>query len=146
MATIKYKVIKSKRQYKEYCIILEKIIDSQSKTKELKDEIELLTALIEIWDLKHNTFSDSDPIELLKSLMQEKGLKPKDLVEILNVSKGLISDILNYKKGLSKEIIRILSDYFNISQEGFNRKYNLKIPSISVSKKSKGGKKIKLLA
>ncbi len=57
--------------------------------------------------------------------MTEKKLKAKDLAQILNVSKGLISDILNYKKGLSKEIIRSLSDYFKVSQEAFNRPYDL---------------------
>jgi len=41
------------------------------------------------------------------------------------VSKGLVSDILNYKKGLSKEIIRKLSDTFKLSQETFNRHYDL---------------------
>jgi HTH-type transcriptional regulator/antitoxin HigA len=48
------------------------------------------------------------------------------VVNILGVSKGLISDILNYKKGLSKEIIRTLSNYFKLSQEAFNRPYKLK--------------------
>jgi HTH-type transcriptional regulator/antitoxin HigA len=56
--------------------------------------------------------------------MDERNLKAKDLVEILGVSKGLVSDILNYKKGLSKEIIRTLSDYFKVSQEALNKPYN----------------------
>jgi HTH-type transcriptional regulator/antitoxin HigA len=60
--------------------------------------------------------------------MAERGMKAKDLVEILNVSKGLISDILNYKKGFSKEIIRGLSAYFKVSQEAFNRPYKLVSP------------------
>ena len=55
--------------------------------------------------------------------MDERNLKTKDLVEILGVSKGLVSDILHYKKGLSKEIIRSLADYFKVSQEAFNRPY-----------------------
>lgn len=53
-------------------------------------------------------------------------MRPKDLVPILKIRKGLVSDILNYKKGLSKEIIRILSAHLKISQEAFNRNYNLK--------------------
>ena len=36
------------------------------------------------------------------------------------------NDILHYKKGISKEIIRILSAYFKVSQEAFNRAYKLK--------------------
>lgn len=125
MITMKYKVIKSKRQYKEYTKIFEELLSTDFKSKEIKDEIELLTLLIEKWDEENNSFDDVDPITLLHSLMEEKNLKAKDLVEILGVSKGLVSDILNYKKGLSKEIIRSLSDYFKVSQEAFNRLYKL---------------------
>lgn len=89
------------------------------------EEIELLTLLIEKWDNEHNTFNDTDPIVLLKYLMEERNLKPKDLADMLQVSKGLVSDILNYKKGLSKEIIRTLSTYFKVSQEAFNKPYRL---------------------
>jgi len=52
-------------------------------------------------------------------------MKSKDLVTLLNVSKGYVSDILNYKKGLSKEVIRKLATHFKVSQEMFNRAYDL---------------------
>lgn len=122
METLKYKIIKTEEQYKEYCSILENL---QSNDSSNQDEVELLTFLIEKWDQDHNSFTDSDPVELLKSLMKDHQLKSKDLVEILGVSKGLVSDILNYRKGLSKEIIRMLSSHFKISQEAFNRPYKL---------------------
>lgn len=123
METLKYTVIKDVEQYRAYCDILERLILNDHKTRE--DEIELLTLLIEKWDNEHNTFNDSDPIELLKALMEEHNLKAKDLVGILNLSKGTISKILNYHKGLSKDTIRKLSDYFKLSQEAFNRPYKL---------------------
>ncbi len=123
MAILKYTVIKSQKQYDEYCSILEKLISKDDD--KFSDEIELLTILIEKWDDEHNSFEDVDPIELLKSLMESSNLKAKDLVEILDLSKGTISKILNYQKGLSKETIRKLSDHFKISQEAFNRPYKL---------------------
>jgi len=126
MIALKYKVIRSKAQYKEYANALEELVLADFKSKEMKNEIELLTLLIEKWDEEHNAFQDVDPITLLHSLMKQKDLKAKDLVEILGVSKGLVSDILNYKKGLSKEIIRGLAKYFKVSQEAFNREYRLK--------------------
>jgi HTH-type transcriptional regulator / antitoxin HigA len=123
METLKYSVIKDLEQYKKYCEILEELLlrDEKGTT----DEVELLTLLIEKWDNEHNTFKDSDPIELLKALMEEHDLKVKDMVDILDLSKGTISKMLNYHKGLSKETIRILSDYFKINQEAFNRPYKL---------------------
>ncbi len=123
MEKLKYTVIKSKKQYDEYCNILEELISTDDE--KFSDEIELLTILIEKWDNEHNSFEDVDPIELLKSLMESNNLKAKDLVEILDLSKGMVSKILNYQKGLSKETIRKLSNYLNISQEAFNRPYKL---------------------
>ncbi len=124
MNQLKYKVIKNEKQYYSYCNILEKLLSDNEQANQ--DEIELLTLLIEKWDSEHNSFSELDPIELLKELMKENDLRAKDLVRILGLSKGTVSKILNYNKGLSKESIRILSDYFKLSQEAFNKPYYLK--------------------
>ena len=128
MTALKYKVIKNKTQYKEYSNILEDLVFSGSKDRNTKDEIALLTVLIEKWDGEHNTFNEVDPIRLLHSLMNDHHIKAKDLVNILKISKGYVSDILNYKKGLSKDVIRKLAGYFKVSQEAFNRPYKLIVP------------------
>lgn len=125
MDTLRYKVIKTKGQYKKYCDILEGLTDTAKRPKSVQDEIELLTLLIETYDEKNTSINDSDPIELLKHLMKEHKLKAVDLAKLLQVSEGLISDMLHYKKGLSKETIRILSERFRLGQEAFNRPYNL---------------------
>jgi len=109
---LKYTIIKDEKQYYEYCDILESFI-SQDKNQ---DEIDLLTLLIEKWDYEHNTFKDSDPVEILKALMHENSLKAKDVVDILGLSKGTVS----------KDTIRKLADFFKVSQEAFNRPYKLK--------------------
>ncbi|MBA3828654.1 MAG: transcriptional regulator [Taibaiella sp.] len=127
METLKYKIIKTLRQYSKYCNTLEALLEKEGAAKEVDDEIELLTFLIEKWDKEHNSFADVDPISLLKHLMEEHHLRSKDLVTILGVSKGLVSDILHYKKGLSREVIRTLATYFKVSQEAFNREYKLKV-------------------
>ncbi|MEO6831930.1 MAG: helix-turn-helix domain-containing protein, partial [Chitinophagaceae bacterium] len=71
---------------------------------------------------------DIDPIQLLHSFLKDHSLKSKDLVTILGISKGYVSDILHYKKGLSKDVIRKLADYFKVSQEALNRPYKLVVP------------------
>jgi HTH-type transcriptional regulator/antitoxin HigA len=124
--SLKYKVITSEKQYNRYCKILEELVFSDSKSRRIKDEIDLLTLLIETWDEKHRKTPKIDPVQFLYSLMEEHALRPKHLSNILNVSKGYVSDILHYKKGFSKETIRILADYFKVSQEAFNREYELK--------------------
>jgi len=118
-----YTVIKTKEQYYEYCRIAKEFIFQDNELYE--DEIELLELLIEKWDQDHNTLDDLDPVELIKSLMEDHRLKAKDLAELLNLSKGTVSKILNYQKGLSKESIRKLAKHFKLYQEAFNRSYPL---------------------
>ena len=128
METLLYKVIKTKKQYYEYCKVLEELVVVKVKSKEQKDAIELLTLLVEKWDDDHNTFAEANPIELLCHLMEVNRLKSIDMAAILGISKSLFSDILNYRRGLSKEVIRKLSERFKVSQELFNKTYTLVTP------------------
>jgi HTH-type transcriptional regulator/antitoxin HigA len=124
METLKYKIIKSEGQYWEYCNILEVLV-GKKENEEHEDEIELLTFLIEKWDEEHSTLNESDPVELLKYLMDENKIKAKALADLLGVSKSTVSEILHYRKGFSKEIIRKLAEKFKVRQETFNRPYKL---------------------
>lgn len=128
MPGLTYKVIKTESQYNQYCRTLEELVMIKKKSKDQKDIIDLLTLLIGRWDEEHNTFNDSDPIELLRYLMDENKMKSVDLSKLLDISTSLVSDILNYRRGLSKEIIRKLSECFKVSQELFNRPYKLVSP------------------
>lgn len=117
---LKYKVIKTDGQYREYCQVLASLPSQYAG-----DEIELLQLLITHWESSKKIPNADDPVKLLKLLMTENNLKAKDLVGILNLSKGTVSKILNYKKGLSKKSIRQLSNYFRVSQQIFNKPYSL---------------------
>lgn len=140
MTTLSYKIIKTDAQYNRYCNKLEELIGRNKKTKAVQDEIELISLLIDDYDLKHNTFKDADPIELIRSLMKDHKMKAVDLAKLLNVSEGLVSDMLNYKKGLSKETIRLLSERFKLNQMAFNRPYTLVMSAGSKLKKQSNRK------
>lgn len=124
-----YYVIETEAQYKKYCDILENILwGKKKKTIEDQKNIKLLTLLIEKWEEEQSTMQtkDSDPVELLVYLLKENKIKQIELADKLGVSKTLISDIIHYRRGMSKEIIRGLSTLFKMSQEAFNRAYDLK--------------------
>lgn len=125
MKTLKYTIIKTEPQYQHYCSQLEALVTEASPSTATQEEIDLLTLLIETWDHAHATLPEADPIELLRSLMAGRHLLAKDLVAALGLSKGAVSDILNRRRGLSKEVIRRLANYFQVSQEAFNRPYEL---------------------
>jgi HTH-type transcriptional regulator/antitoxin HigA len=146
MPTLKYTVIKNKAQYREYTNTLEQLVFYDSKDKNTKDEIDLLTLLIETWEDKHKTFEDVTPVELIQSLMDDHNMKAMDLARLLKISKGYVSDILNNKKGLSKDVIRKLSEHFKVSQEAFNRPYKLVRPPSSRTSRTSAVKRKKKLA
>ncbi len=125
MTTLKYTIIRNKVQYRDYTRQLESLVSSRSNSLNKRDEIALLTLLIEKWDNDHNDFNELDPVQLLQSFMSDHQMKAKDLVGILGISKGYVSDILHYKKGLSKQVIRNLASHFKVSQEAFNRPYKI---------------------
>lgn len=125
METLKYTLIKNQYQYNEYCDKLEALVLQETTRQNIQDEIELLGLLIEKWDNEHNTMQKTDPVRIIKSLMESHRMRSKDLSEILDIPKSTVSEILHYKKGLSKEVIRKLAAHFKMSQEAFNRPYKL---------------------
>ena len=137
METLKYTVIKTEPQYQAYCTQLEALVTQPNPTAATQEEIDLLTLLIETWDHAHATLPEADPIDLLCSLMAGRNLLAKDLVTALGLSKGAVSDILNRRRGLSKEVIRRLASYFQVSQEAFNRPYELAVATVSLPRNSR---------
>ena len=71
METLKFKVIKTAKQYNEYCRILHDLdFINKKNNNNIKDEIDLLTVLIERYDQEHTIFKALTPVELLRSLMK----------------------------------------------------------------------------
>lgn len=117
MASLKYKVIKTSKQYNQYCKKLEELVDRKSRSRLLQNEIELLTVLVEKWDQDLNTFEDVDAVKMLRALIKERKMGSKDLSKLLNISSSEAADILMDKKRLSKTAIKKLSEHFKISHE-----------------------------
>lgn len=111
----------------EYCKIQMKLF--KENEKKYQDEIELLHVILDKWENDNYTkHRPSDPIVLIKILLEDHGIKAKDLAEILGLTKGTVSKILNYQKGLSKNSIRILAERFKIQQDFLNQPYPLVKP------------------
>ncbi len=125
MSDLSYTVIKTEKQYNEYCEILENLLSHGLLKQSEKDEYELLQLLISDWDRRHHKMDDMDPVELIKSLIDDHGLNQTQLAKIAGVGKSYISEILNYKKKMSKDVIRKIAGHFKIRQEALNKPYRL---------------------
>lgn len=116
--SLKYTVIKNPEQYDMYCDKVEELLDESAE--ENKEEIELLTLLIEDFDNRNYPLEPTDPIEILQFLMERHNLAAKDLTDILGIGKATISKMLNHQVGISKKSIALLSNYFKVDASLFH--------------------------
>ncbi len=113
------KVIRTEEDNTKYTEILYDL-DRRSKTltpaeKELAD---LLTLLIEDFEEKRYRLPRAEPLDALRFLMDQHGLKQKDLVDMFGTP-SIVSEVLSGKRELNKDHIKRLSDRFHVSPELF---------------------------
>ncbi len=79
----------------------------------------LLVKLIEDFEEKaYPMGGTASPLDTLRSLVDEHGLKQNDLVDIFG-TQSVVSEVLNGKRGISKTHARRLSDRFGLPIEMF---------------------------
>jgi HTH-type transcriptional regulator / antitoxin HigA len=112
------KVIRTEEENEEYTEILYDL-DRRNKTltraeRELAD---LLTLLIEDFE-KRYALPHAEPLQVLRCLMEQHGLKQKDLLDVFGTA-SVVSEVLSGKRELNKDHIRRLSERFHVSPDLF---------------------------
>lgn len=79
---------------------------------------ELLAVLIEDWDRRKNPVPAVGPVATLRFLMDQNGLKQKDLVDVFG-TESVVSEVLKGKRGFSKAHITKLARRFRVAPEVF---------------------------
>ena len=79
---------------------------------------ELLKKLVIDYDDRMHPLPNVEPRKLVKSLLEQRALKQRDLIPILGAS-GTVSDILSGKRSISKSQAKKLPGFFRISAEYF---------------------------
>lgn len=115
------KVIKNEGDYEAALARIDKLLDAEYGTEE-GDELELLSALVELYERRTHTIDAPDPVEYLKNAMEFSGKTQRDLAALLN-SRSRASELLNRKRCLTLENIRVISRSWGIPAEGLIREY-----------------------
>ena len=120
-------IIKPIRNEMDYTLSLKRVevLMDAAPESEAFDELEILSTMIEAYEVKHYTIDTPDPIEAIKFRMEQEGLKQKDLIPILG-NKARVSEILNKKRKLTLDMIRNLHDTLSIPFENLLNEYRLK--------------------
>lgn len=87
-------------------------------TDEEKEILTLLDTLIENYEDQHYRLRQATPSQILRELMEARGLRQKDLRSVI-ASKGAVSDIVNGKREISKTQAKSLAEFFHVSSALF---------------------------
>ena len=113
------KVIRTEKANEEYTEALYELDQRNTKlTRAEKELAELLTLLIEDFESKRYKLPRAKPVEILRFLMDQHGLKQKDLVDVFG-TRSIVSEVLSGKRKLNREHIQRLSDRYHVSPEAF---------------------------
>ncbi len=110
-----FSVPHSEKDYNALVKTLDSLIDEvgNKQNHPLAPVMETIGNLIENYENQEYKINTSSPIEALKYLMQEHGLKQSDLKEI--GSQGVVSEVLTGKRSLNIEQIKKISNKFHVS-------------------------------
>lgn len=112
-------VLRSERDYRKAVAVLDEIIDAigEDEAHPLADLAEALALFIHSYEESHAKISETTGPEVLRTLMEEHGLKQSQLPEI--GSQGVVSEILSGERELNIRQIRRLAKRFGVSPAVF---------------------------
>lgn len=101
--------LKPVKTEKDYKVVMKRIdqlilLDPKEETPEY-DELVVLSNLAWPYEQKHYPVEPPDPKAAIQYIMEEKGIKNKDVVKYFG-SNSLVSKVLNRKRLLSLKIIK----------------------------------------
>lgn len=88
-------------------------LDESDLTPEEEALAEVLTLLIQDYEEKRYPLPRVSPNDSLKALMDDRGLKHKDIWPVLG-NKGAATEILNGRRSISKAQARRLAEFFHV--------------------------------
>ena len=88
------------------------------------DRLDVLVMLVEAYEAEHYPIPDPDPIELIRHVMEARGLTRRDLEPYLG-SRARVSEILNRRRPLSLEMIRKLQSGLGLPADVLVQPYKL---------------------
>ena len=94
--------------------IINAILGKQNITQDDKNYLKVLATLVYEYEQKYEPMPVPQGIELIKALMTEENLHPRDLVSIFD-NESTVNQVLEKKQETTARQIQKLSEFFHIS-------------------------------
>jgi HTH-type transcriptional regulator/antitoxin HigA len=111
-------LIHSEEQLAAYTKALYRLTSEPQPTTAQVEAIELLTLLIERYEEEHYAVPQASPADVLRFLLDQHGLKQRDLAAELG-GESVVSEVLSGKRKLNAAHIEQLSKRFQVSPAVF---------------------------
>jgi HTH-type transcriptional regulator / antitoxin HigA len=99
--------------------VVDGLTDRDDLSPAESDYLDVLGDLVEKYEDGHVEMPHVSDAAMLRSLMDEKGVKQVDVVRGTGISKTVLSLVLNGKRDLTREHIGALSKYFGVNPSSF---------------------------
>lgn len=100
--------------------MLDSLLDCDSLTVEAEEYLEVLEGLIEKYEREHHAIPPVPDHELLRHLIDAKGVSQIEVARATGIVHTTISAVLAGRRHLTREQIGKLSRYFGVSVETFS--------------------------
>lgn len=110
-------VIETEAENERLLAIVESMMRGDLSPEETK-LFDLLVKLIEDFEERHYPMGQSSPTETLQFLIEQRGLRQRDIVHLFG-SSGVASEVINGKRAISKKLAKSLGDFFHVSPDLF---------------------------
>lgn len=110
--------IKNDEDFQATQKVIDSLLDKSELTPDEEEYLHLLGTLVSEYEQTLEPIPDIYGVELLKVLIQERGLIEADLISILG-SQSMVFNVINEDQKLSVEQIEKLSKFFQISPAAF---------------------------
>jgi HTH-type transcriptional regulator/antitoxin HigA len=99
--------------------VVDDLTDRDDLSPSESDYLDVLGDLVEKYEDEHVEMAHVSDAAMLRSLMDEMGVKQVDVVRGTGISKTVLSLVLNGKRDLTREHIGVLSKYFGVNPSSF---------------------------
>jgi HTH-type transcriptional regulator/antitoxin HigA len=114
------KSIESEREYKRVLTQVKTLMSKGEEHLSPEDDVllDLLAALVERYEDEHYPIPEASGAEVLKHLMDARGMRQADLVSVIG-SRGYVSDLVNGRREIGKKVARKLAGCFHVPSDVF---------------------------
>ena len=111
--------IRSEAELDRAIVMVNGLIDRETRTPEEEDYLDVLSDLIEKYESAAHQIAPASDAEIFQHLIEAKGVTQAKVAEETGMARSTISEILSGKRTLTRRHLDILAHYFHVSPAVF---------------------------